>query len=83
MEFQAGRTHLTPEQKLDLIRQYDRQKAVNPGLVGYFWKMAASDGAQTYRNRRAKSTISYSIIGSEQAHNTVQMCTYKNASILI
>ena len=22
-------------------------------------------------------------IGSEQAHNTVQMCTYKNASILI
>ena len=29
------------------------------------------------------SKISYNIIGSEQAHNTVQNCTYKNASILM
>ena len=33
VEFQAGRTHLTPEQKLDLIRQYDKQKGTNPGLT--------------------------------------------------
>ena len=31
VEFQAERTTYTPENKLDLIRQYDRQKAVNPG----------------------------------------------------
>ena len=33
VEFQADRTRFTPEQKLNLIRQYDRQKAVNPGLT--------------------------------------------------
>ena len=33
MEYQADRTRYTPQQKLDLIIQYDRQKAVNPGLT--------------------------------------------------
>ena len=29
VEFQADRTRYTPQNKLDLIRQFDRQKAVN------------------------------------------------------
>ena len=33
VEFQADRTRYTPQNKLDLIRQFDRQKAVNPGLT--------------------------------------------------
>ena len=33
VEFQGDRTRYTPQNKLDLIRQYDRQKAVNPGLT--------------------------------------------------
>ena len=40
VEFQAERTTYTPENKLDLIRQYDRQKAVNPGNHQlWIWKV--------------------------------------------
>ena len=33
VEFQADRTRYTPQNKLDLIRHFDRQKMVNPGLT--------------------------------------------------
>ena len=33
VEFQADRTRYTPQNKLDLIRHFDKQKAVNPGLT--------------------------------------------------
>ena len=33
VEFQGDRTRYTPQNKLGLIRQYDKQKTVNPGLT--------------------------------------------------
>ena len=86
VEFQVDRTRYTQENKLDLIMQYDRQKAANPGLTQKeFCSLQThlrGDHGISWKRRKCHQKISF-IIGSEQADNIVQICTYKIASILI